>query len=609
MENIEKVIAIDNKTYPKDSCRFIDGKYYLIGLKEIKCSGHVYLINGRYIRENTNRLVYNHTTMEYELKNNSVIEGIIGFDKFNVPILGYFNLNPVYNVKIVLQNGNENICINESIINLNYREEKSTGIYYHITLKSVLELRSLELVGREYKESLPYDSRGITSKYLKNYNDNYNPIYNDSVEKYSLLLKNYTFGLEFESVLGIIPNNKLNYLPLIPLRDGSIDGIEYVTVPLQHKKGMQALIDSVKELNKRTEYNESCSLHLHIGNIPRTPEFILAFYKLSCYFQEDIFKMFPLYKKYNFGIKRKNYSKPFDFNKINICLEPSIDIKNKDQVNKNFSLIFNYLSEVTPFSEFKYDLNNVKEHPRDPNGNTKWNITNRYYSVNFIPLIFGNKQTVEFRIHTPTYDIGKIINFLLINIYCIDYTINNISEILSNPKFLLKYNNFQHFVEDYIYNHNPLKKGLKNTLSTHQLNYLRERISKTYDGNCNGEISGNEKIIKCNNVINWKNNNLVNYDELYYDNKYVISNENDLEIDESREINNNEKVLKAKKNFGYMPSPFDEIRQPDSQIISDAKIHYKNTINKIHNEINSTQSVHGGFFQQIRERETNVKPV
>ena len=59
----------------------------------------------------------------------------------------------------------------------------------------------------------------------------------------------------------------------------------------------------ITELNKRTEFDDSCALHLHIGNIPRTPEFILAFYKVMSFFEDEMYEMFPLYKKYNFEIK------------------------------------------------------------------------------------------------------------------------------------------------------------------------------------------------------------------------------------------------------------------------------------------------------------------
>ena len=95
---------------------------------------------------------------------------------------------------------------------------------------------------------------------------NYKPEYLNVTSSLDNLLKDLSFGLEFETVSGIIPNYKLNSLPLIPLRDGSIRGLEYATIPLQGKLGIQALIDSVKELKKRTKYDETCSLHLHKGS-------------------------------------------------------------------------------------------------------------------------------------------------------------------------------------------------------------------------------------------------------------------------------------------------------------------------------------------------------
>mgnify|MGYP000978013104 CR=1 FL=1 len=89
---------------------------------------------------------------------------------------------------------------------------------------------------------------------------------------------------------------------------------------------------------------------------------------------------------------------------------------NKDNMAEAFEPIFQFLSMGHTFKEFDNDLSNVTEHPSDPRGNSKWYVKSRYRWVNMIPLLFGNKETVEFRIHTPTYDIDKILNFLLINL-------------------------------------------------------------------------------------------------------------------------------------------------------------------------------------------------
>ena len=43
----------------------------------------------------------------------------------------------------------------------------------------------------------------------------------------------YTFGIEFETAGGFLPQHRLYELGLIPLRDGSITGIEFATVVLK----------------------------------------------------------------------------------------------------------------------------------------------------------------------------------------------------------------------------------------------------------------------------------------------------------------------------------------------------------------------------------------
>ena len=495
------VVNVNGFEVPECSCRLIGGNYYFIGDVNIENSGDVFLINKRYVR--VENLIYNHTVSKYTLPSKNLIKGIVSFDKSNDFVIGYFEKNMLYNVILFDQKLEMNYCLNKSIIPLCYREQLSTGYYFHISKKQASDFNYLNDVSREVKESLPYDSRGITDKFKAKFEKNYNPIITNNVEKYSGLLKDYTFGLEFETIKGTLSEEKLEILPLIPLRDGSISGLEYVTIPLRGKIGMQALIDSVEELKSKTLYDNSCALHYHIGGIPRTPEFLLAFYKVSSFFQEEMFSMFPLYKKYNFGVKRKNYSKPFPVNKINSLMDASIDIKNKDQVNNNFNVLFKYLSEGFDFRQYGSDLNNVLEHPRDPNGNQKWNISTRYYANNLIPIIFGNKQTIEFRIHTPTYDIGKIINFLLFNVYLIDFTIMNLQTILLDPSFLAKIDNFKEFIKVYLKTA-KLDAYNKKILLDYHVSYINSRVKRTEIANTLGLIQGDENKIKCSDYIEWK---------------------------------------------------------------------------------------------------------
>ena len=497
MSKEKVVITIKNEELPISKCRQFNKKWYKIGDINILNSGDCYFINDKYYREETKNIVYNHSINKYVLKDDSIIKGIVNIENENI-IFGYFNYDKKHAV-IVLENGNKYYLLDESCLinNRTYREVLSTGEYTHISLVSAISFNKLTYPEPEYKTSLPYDSKGILDKYLQLYDD-YTPEISKNVNSYHSILGDLTFGLEFETSKGTIPERIIEKYGIIPLRDGSIEGIEYVTVPLQGKKGLQYIIDITKILNERTEYNDKCSLHQHIGNIPRTKEFILSFFKLTCAIQDDIFKMFPLYKKYNFGIKNKNYSKPYPIYELLSQMDPEINCRNIDD---NFNVLYKYLSQGYDFKEVGNDLNNIINHPSDPQGNQKWLIKTRYYFHNMIPLIFGNKKTIEFRIHTPTYNINKIINFIFINSIIVNYAIKYQKEILENRNFLSK-KTLSNIIEEYLYS---LKCKDLNKIHESLLIYIDLRIKRTEQQNKNGNILGNEKGITFNNIINWEN--------------------------------------------------------------------------------------------------------
>jgi hypothetical protein len=536
MKSKEQIVTtINGDVKLRSECRLIEGEYYLIGDINVENSGDVYNIDGRYIRFSTNRIVFDHYHKQYKLKNSSLTHGIINFED-KQPVFGYFTSNDLYNVQIQLENFSQYVVMSEDTIPLTYREERSTGIYYHISLLPAIRANKIKNVDKRYKESLPYDSKGITDGFAQKHYANYKPIIHHNVSKYASALRNLTFGLEFETVKGIISNNKLNVLPLIPLRDGSIPGIEYVTIPLSGELGIQALLDSITELSKRTEYDDSCALHLHIGNIPRTPEFILAFYKVMSYFEDEMYEMFPLYKKYNFDVKRKNYSKPFPINKINSQLEPSIDIDNTKQLLANFNILFKYFSEGENFSYYDNNLKNVHYHPRDADQRAKWNINTRYHAVNFVPLMFVNKQTIEFRIHTPTYDHSKIMNFLLLNSFLINFTMDNTRKILKEPTLLPRIGCLRSFIDSYVYESLPFKEN-KSTFCEELRTYVSYRKQLSYEQKSRGSITGDESAIIIPKNFSWIKP-IVSVDKALEGFKAIIQ-----AMDEIRFNINNEPVL------------------------------------------------------------------
>ena len=479
------VVTINNETLPISKTRKYDSGFYKIGDNKVKDSGDCYLMeNGSYYRVETEQIVWDYSTNEYSFTKGLTF-GIID-DKLT---RGYFKKD-MNSIVVEMEDSYRMYALNKSVIEKNYafREKLSDGNFYHISRMKAYDFIKKVPPTSEYKTSLPYDSKDILEQNIMNYEKHYVPSLKlNNEENISKLIQDLSFGLEFETIAGQIPKNIHNRLGLIPLRDGSIAGLEYVTIPLSGVKGICNIVESVKELKYRTEYNDTCSMHLHIGNIPRTPEFITAFFKLTLALQDEIFSMFNLYKKYNFKYKNKNYSAPFNTYDILSKLDPVIT---KDNLIKNFDVIFTELSEGYSLLSYgdRGDLSQVHHHPKDPSGHQKWNIHSRYHIHNFVPLIFGNKKTIEFRIHTPTYDINKIMFFMFINSILVNFTKVNSERILQQNE---KYN-----LTDIISSYCEENK-INFSFYINIINYINDRKKFVEDKNRKGDIYFKESDFNC----------------------------------------------------------------------------------------------------------------
>lgn len=434
------VTTISGEKLPREACRLINKKFYKIGKKNLENSGDVYRITSRttkikkWYRSETGYLVYDHRQQTYMLRTDLQViveNGIVGFDDDNRPIFGTFSQNPDAPSTIeVFFEGKIYICLNKEVLvnNSNFQEAISDGIYYERGHLPALLFTEPLGCSAEYKNSLNYDSKGKTQQFVDLFDINFkSPIYPQVSENYKLL-HDLTFGVEFETTKGKLSETITNSLGLIPLRDGSISGLEYVTIPHSGERGMQALIETTLQLEKRTRYDKNCSLHIHVGNIPRTEEFFVALYKVLFRIQEEMYDLFPYHKFKNFGVKKKHYTKPLPINTF-LKLDSKIDSSN---IRTNFEHVFKFLSMGQSYKNYDYKLDNIKTHPSDPQGTQKWNIRTRYYWVNLIPLLFGNRQTIEFRIHTPTHDTNKVINYLILCTSIIEFTKTNTDGILKN---------------------------------------------------------------------------------------------------------------------------------------------------------------------------------
>ena len=269
--------------------------------------------------------------------------------------------------------------------------DKSNGYY---KLKSMLDLRGL--VYSEYGSTSGYNYTFNkvygANKHLRLFKDKQELINPEVDYKLSRYLK-YTIGVEFETAMGILPEDICFRDGLIPLRDGSITGNEYSSVILEGNAGLNLLKQEVDTLKSYTFFDKNCSLHIHLGNIPLNTTFLYNIYKICVSLQDYLESILP---RYTFRSScYKNTGK---------------DYCNKLPKNlKSFEELYRYMVGIPYFG----DLN--QPHPDDVVREHKWNIHQRYFFVNFInALCYKTGKTIEFRFLRPTYNFNKIMFWLYI---------------------------------------------------------------------------------------------------------------------------------------------------------------------------------------------------
>lgn len=488
MFNLEnKVTTIKGEKVSRKDCRRIGGEYYKVGDPLVKGSGDCYQINGRYYRDDTGYIVFDELKNEYVINNESMVHGIVGIEKGEF-VLGYFSKNPLYNIDLVTKEGTTHTVVNESIMKdcRAYRYHVTNDAYYPRDYNPAVQFIRKPDVSMDEKYRLPYNCDSVLSGFQASY-EKADIVIDKAVEDTSRLLGDLTFGLEFETISGKVPSRLTSSLGLIPLRDGSISGLEYATIPYGGAKGIAATKLACEALERYTEYDDNCSLHLHIGGMPRTKEFLLALFKVLALIQDEMYSLFPIYKKYNFGVKRKNYTKPLPIVEL---LNSMDNVVTSSNIDKNFDVLFRFLSMGIGMDNYgSNDLGDVTHHPSDPGGRSKWNIRSRYHWVNLIPIVFGNKKTVEFRMHTPTTDTNKVLSYLFICGGIINYVKDNTDQILQGNAYKT--------LNDIVY---EAYKG-NSFMITRLQSYISNRRKTTYNQNSEGNIRGNESEIRSINII------------------------------------------------------------------------------------------------------------
>ena len=394
------VTTVSGKVIPRNQCRFIQKEYHEIN---VDC---FLMPDNRWYRLNNGKIAFDHENGGYVIiEGTALTEGIVGVKSDGEFIYGLFSANPIKNIVV-----NGIPCISEEILSgMKLEESILTGQFHSAgTMSSSASKKGIK---SRYSFDLDYSA----GPKIKLFSDAYNSVpentsdagMNIKFAKFAKELNGKTFGFEFETSNGMIPERHLFRNGLIPLRDGSLkhDGIEpfeYATIPLKGVSGVASLVKTAALMQKYTDISKQCSLHLHVGSYAPSKEFVVAQHRVMLRIQDELYSMFPSNYKYTSenGFKQKDYCAPIK----------NVRLLKGNTVDQNFDSLYNYYSGGNGrFVDFGYC-----NHPKDEGNRAKWQVSERYLVTNIIPFIWGKYTTLEWRVHPPTQNIHKILNWLFI---------------------------------------------------------------------------------------------------------------------------------------------------------------------------------------------------
>lgn len=431
---LKTIITHNGNVEYRNNCKYIKEQYYLKNTECVEVEKKLYLLNDE-------KIAFDHSTQKYVIrKNTNLVQGIVEVEP-EVKI-GWFSKQNIYYGLIRKQVYYQREHYNCS----DYRMLENNPLFFKSSHGRFYETSSL--TPEDKKELLKITNNDDFNHLRQGYNIEDNgyeylmrklahqefPIeYDKGVRKFAKFLENYSFGCEFETNKGYIPTYKLNQTGLVPCRDGSVEGAEYVTIPLRGAKGLQTIKNVCKELTNSTSVNINCSYHVHIGNLRTDRAYLISLYRLFFMIQDELFTMFPYYKTKPEGIKQKNYCQKLKRLSI-YCLKDKSEKGYKNYINTVYEKLFTLLSEGnTPCKEI-----NKKQgvHPVQ----NKWDRKNsRYFALNLANMLFSNRRTAEFRISPPTTNYIKATNLLFIYVAIVKYADVNLNKILiSDTKISLK---------------------------------------------------------------------------------------------------------------------------------------------------------------------------
>lgn len=425
---LETVTTINRETEYRTNCRRITNKdtgekTYYIKDKD------VFFIDKKWYRLNNKKIAFdNETKQMVVIEKAQLLSGVISFKENGSVVMGCFTPN-IYNNCKVLIGGGVSDCQDYKILPSEFKYNPTTGRYEKLISEIIRNDKAYA------NANYNIDDNKDNFEYLKEVYKNSKILISKDFKVLGKYLGELTYGVELECIMGHIAPQLKNRYGIMVCRDGSLKcedgsiGPEYVTVPYEGAKGLQTINDLCLDLSKTNVFNHNCALHIHLGNIRKDRAFLVALFKLACLIQNNMFKMFPGYKldEVKYAGKEKNYCKKLKSYMSNY--EGSTKDDYEKYINDNFSTLFQFLLDGHSVPNFNFNRANAQHPERE-----KWRRKSRYYWINFMNMFFGKRNTIEFRLHTPTLNPQKVINWLFIINSIIRYTENNTLEILKGTK-------------------------------------------------------------------------------------------------------------------------------------------------------------------------------
>lgn len=463
---LQVITTVTGRKEYKRNCRFIrsmehpDGAYYV---KDEDC----HPVAGQWYRVESGKIEFDHEIKEWTIKTSkNLIRGVVGVNdgKF---VYGSFSPNVYNNCKVYTDQG-VMACINSEIVAEGFFEDVLTNVWHSIKGVSLSQMKKMMTI-RHDPSQVNHHNKGYNiednaqefeekkASYAK-----YPLKITKEATMYGKFLGDSTIGAELETSEGNLPAYLQYRTGLVICRDGSIQSAEYVTVPMAGPKCVQNLAEVATLITKRCNIDINCSLHYHFGNLPKEREFIVSLYILGYKIQDELFKMFPYFKTDHRGFKKKNYCQKLKKMDIHPCLDLSKDGYNS-YINEIYLRIFTFLGDGHVPGEH---VNRKRlQHPIQH----KWDRKSRYYWLNLQNMIFSDRETAEFRLHTATANKVKMIAWLFICNAIVKYAEKHLREIITCEDKISLVNILKYYVDE-----NPHSKYAK-FLSEYLIAYYKSR--------------------------------------------------------------------------------------------------------------------------------------